>query len=139
MGGFWVTLPSMVAPVPRAPWWTAAFAGLGVGVLLVALYRGHGGPPPASLDARATCSALLRAACERQQACPGCAPVRDGCAAVVAAETPACANRAAPGEAFNAVAVDRCVQAFAAQPCPMACATFTDPEGCASLEGLAAR
>lgn len=130
---------SMVAPAPRTPWGYAAFAGAGIGVFLVALYRGHGGPPPASLDARATCSALLRAACERQQACPGCAPVRDGCAAVVAAETPACASRAAPGETFNAVAVDRCVQAFAAQPCPMACASFTDPEGCASLEGLAAR
>lgn len=128
----------MVAPVPRAPLWTFVFAGTAIGVFVVAVL-GRGGAAPASLDARATCSALLRAACERQQACPGCAPVRDGCAAVVAAETPACAARAAPGETFNAVAVDRCVQAFAAQPCPMACESFTDPEGCASLEGLAAR
>lgn len=127
----------MVAPAPRSPWWAAAFAGAGIGALLVAVYRTH--PKPAALDARATCSALLRAACERQQACPGCAPVRDGCAAVVASETPACASRAAPGEAFNAVAVDRCVQAFAAQPCPMACGSFTDPEGCSALEGLSAR
>jgi len=128
----------MVAPAPRSPWWAAAFAGAAIGALLVTLYRGQLGQPPASLDAAATCSALLRAACERQQACPGCSPVRDGCAALVAAETPACAARAAPGEHFNAVTVDRCVQAFAAQPCPMACETMTDPEGC-SLEGLAAR
>jgi len=121
-----------IAPFPRAPWWAAAFAGAGIGALLVASYRTQ---PPAELDARATCSALLRAACERQHACPGCAPGVD-CGAVVAGEVTACAQRAAPGETFSALAVDRCVQAFAAQPCPMACSTFTDPEGCASLEGL---
>lgn len=123
-----------IAPFPRrAPWWAAAFAGAGIGALLVAAYRTQ----PAGLDARATCSALLRAACERQHACPGCAPGVD-CGAVVAGEVAACAQRAAPGETFSPLAVDRCVQAFAAQPCPMACSTFQDPEGCASLEGLSA-
>jgi hypothetical protein len=131
----------MVAPLPRPiPLWVLIFSAASIGCLFVALYRGLVTErSPATLDAAATCSALLRAACERQQACPGCSPVRDGCAAVVAAETPACAARAAPGEQFNAVAVDRCVQAFGAQPCPMACGSFTDPEGCSVLEGLAAR
>jgi len=122
----------------KTPWWAAAFAGAGIGALLVAGYRSHP-KAPAALDAAATCSALLRAACERQQACPGCAPVRDGCAAVVALQLPLCTARAAPGETFNAVAVDRCVQAFAGQPCPMACESYTDPEGCSVLQGLSPR
>jgi len=126
----------MVAPVPRTPLWTVVFAGTAIGVLVVAL--GRAGQAPASLDARATCSALLRAACERQHACPGCAPGPVDCGEVVAAEVAACERRAAPGERFTALAVDRCVQAFEAQPCPMACGTYTDPEGCGSLEGLSA-
>lgn len=127
----------MVAPVPRTPLWTFVFAGTAIGVFIVAVVRTRPSAP-AALDARATCSALLRASCERLHACPGCnAPAVD-CGALVAAELAACERRAAPGETFAALAVDRCVQAFAAQPCPMACETYTDPEQCASLEGLSA-
>jgi hypothetical protein len=91
------------------------------------------------LNASTTCSAILRAACERQQACPGCAPADVPCAAVVAEQVPLCLAHTAPGETFNAVAVDACVRAFDAQPCPLACATYEDPPACKSLQGIAPR
>lgn len=120
----------MIAIAPRWPWLVALFAAGAVTAVWTA------GSAPAALSASTMCSALLRAACERQQSCPGCAPVRVPCSAIVESEAPLCERRAAPGETFSAAAVDACVRAFAAQPCPMACATFQDPEACHQFDGL---
>lgn len=114
-----------------------AAAGLAVGAALVLAYRASN--RPAALDAAATCSALVRAACERQDACPGCRSPgvnRVPCSAVVAAELPACVGRAAPGETFSSQAVGDCQRAFLGQSCPDACASFTDPPACAPFLGL---
>lgn len=94
------------------------------------------GRPPAALGAATTCSTLLRAACERQQACPGCVPASVDCSRVVAEELPACVARSAPGETFSAATVGECQRAFLEQPCPLACSSFTDPPACEVLEGL---
>lgn len=121
----------MIAIAPRWPWLVAFIAAGGVAALAASADR-----RPAALNATNTCSALLRAACERQQACPGCAPLDVTCAALVTEQLPLCLAHTAPGEEFNAVAVDACVRAFADQPCPLACSTFEDPEACKSLQGI---
>ena len=121
----------MIAIAPRWTWLVVFIAAGGL-----AAFAANADRPPAALNATTTCSSILRAACERQQACPGCAPHDVTCAAVVAEQLPLCLAHTAPREEFNAVAVDNCVRAFADQPCPLACSTFEDPPACRSLQGI---
>lgn len=95
---------------------------------------------PTALDARATCSALLRAACERQDTCPGCRPAGVDavpCARVIADELPLCMGRAAPGETFAAELVGDCQRAMLGQTCGEACGSLADPPACLPLVRLA--
>lgn len=121
-----------MAPVPRRLAWPLVGALCAVVLTLQAF-----APEPRTVDARTACGALLAAACERQTACPGCAPPGVSCPALVAAELPACERRAA-GAALDRAALDSCVGAFAAQPCPLACESFRDPEQCRVFAGLSA-
>lgn len=113
--------------------WLVCLAGFCLPWLAVSALAGD----PRTVDARTACGALLKSACERQQACPGCAPPGVSCSALVAAELPACERRAA-GASFDFTALHACVQAFDQQPCPLACESYRDPEVCRSFAGLSA-
>lgn len=121
----------MIAIAPRWTWLVALCAAGAA-----AAFAANAAKEPAELSASTTCSSVLRAACERQRACPGCAPQDVTCGAVVLEQLPLCLAHTAPDERFNAVAVDACVRAFYDQPCPLACETLEDPPACRSLQGI---
>jgi hypothetical protein len=85
---------------------------------------------PPTVDAATMCTTLLRAACERQKACPSCPDPAMPCSAVVADELAPCAARAGE-QRFSGEAVSSCERAMLGQPCPSSCEALTEPDACA--------